>query len=245
MYVARELQKIIPDTELRSIAAALRDNSFTVNAERVGIVFPMHYFGLPMQVEKFLEKLTINESTYVFAVATCGVPYWGRPFLDMESILAHKNIHISASWFLRLVSNYIPYRDIAADWRIGIRAWLAKRKIKKIAEAVKNMKHHDTWQILKKMCADYHEKWKKNQQHIDEKFSCDKEKCTACGLCERICPQQNIVCSDGQPVWHHDCVECLGCIHICPVHAIEYGEITKGRKRYRHQSVKSIDLLQR
>ena len=33
----------------------------------------MHYFGLPLQVEEFFEKLTIYESPYTFAIATCGV----------------------------------------------------------------------------------------------------------------------------------------------------------------------------
>ncbi len=107
-----------------------------VNAECVGFVFPMHYFGLPLQMEEFLEKLTIYESPYTFAIATCGVPYWGRPFLDAEAILAKKNRKLHGKWYVRLVSNYIPYRDIAADWRISIRAWLAERKIRKMAKFV-------------------------------------------------------------------------------------------------------------
>lgn len=243
LYVARELQKTMPEAELRSITVALREENPMVKAERVGFVFPMHYFGLPLQVEEFLEKLTILESPYIFAIATCGVPYWGRPFMDMEKILAAKNRQVHAKWYLRLVSNYIPYRDIAADWRINIRAWLAQRKLRKIAAAVGGREHHDTWQLLKKFCAGYHEKWKARQQQIDENFQCDKEKCTACGLCERICPRENIARPEGQPVWQHNCVECLGCLHICPVQAIEYGEITKGRKRYRNKNVKVADLL--
>ena len=73
----------------------------------------------------------------------------------------------------------------------------------------------------------------------------DEEKCTACGLCERICPRDNIKRPEGSPVWEHRCVECLGCLHICPVKAIDYGEITKGRKRYRHKAVKSAELLRK
>ena len=77
------------------------------------------------------------------------------------------------------------------------------------------------------------------------KFLCDKEKCTACGLCERICPRDNIKRPEGSPVWEHRCVECLGCLHICPAKAIEYGEITKGRKRYRHKAITPADLLRK
>ncbi|MBQ1809285.1 MAG: hypothetical protein IIZ87_07220 [Selenomonas sp.] len=68
--MARELQKAIPDAEIESISEALRKDKMVVNAECVGFVFPMHYFGLPIQVEEFLQKLTILESPYIFAIAT-------------------------------------------------------------------------------------------------------------------------------------------------------------------------------
>lgn len=244
LYVARELQKALPEAELRSIAAELQKEKPSVRAECVGFIFPMHYFGLPLQVEEFLEKLAIDEAGYVFAIATCGVPYWGRPFKDAEKILARKNCRLQGAWFLRLVSNYIPWRDIAADWRIRIRSWLARRKLRKISEAINSREEHNTWQLLQKFCQNYHEEWRQRQSHIDEVFQCDSGKCTSCGLCERICPRQNIQRPAGSPVWQHNCVECLGCLHICPVKAIDYGEKTKGRRRYRHQRVKAADLLQ-
>lgn len=243
--MARELQKAMPEAELQSIPEALQEDQLMVKADCVGLVFPMHYFGLPMQVEEFLQKLTFLESPYTFAIVTCGVPYWGRPFMDAEKILKEKNCRLHAAWYVRLVSNYIPYRDIAADWRIRIRAWLAERKLKNIIAAIKERKAHTTWQLLKKFCGNFHAKWLAGQHEIDTKFLCDKEKCTACGLCERICPRENIKRPEGQPVWQHHCVECLGCLHICPVKAIDYGEITKGRKRYRHKAVKITDLLRK
>ncbi|HAQ54924.1 MAG TPA: 4Fe-4S ferredoxin, partial [Anaerovibrio sp.] len=47
----------------------------------------------------------------------------------------------------------------------------------------------------------------------------------------------------GYPVWQHKCVECLGCLHICPVEAIDYGGVTKGRRRYRHKDIQPKELL--
>ncbi|SFT42355.1 4Fe-4S dicluster domain-containing protein [Selenomonas sp. GACV-9] len=224
---------------------ALQGGLLTVSADCVGFVFPMHYFGLPLQVEEFVEKLSISGCPYIFAVATCGVPYWGRPFMDLEQILQKKDCTLQAAWYWRLVSNYIPWRDLAAQWRINIRAWLAERKLVKICVAVKQRKLHTTWQLLPKFCQGYHEKWRQRQPQIDESFVCDTARCTGCGLCERICPRQNIIREGGAPVWQHNCVECLGCIHICPVRAIDYGEKTQGRKRYRHESIKPADLLLR
>lgn len=224
---------------------ALQAGQLTVCADRVGFVFPMHYFGLPLQVEEFLEKLSISGTPYLFAIATCGVPYWGRPFLDAERILAKKHCTLQAAWYWRLVSNYILWGNLAAAWRIRIRAWLAARKLRKICAAVAQRRPHTTWQLLSKFCQGYHEKWRQRQPQIDEAFACDTARCTGCGLCERVCPRQNIVRPEGAPVWQHDCVECLGCIHICPVSAIDYGEKTQGRKRYRHKDIAPADLLRR
>lgn len=243
LYVARRLQEELGNVELRSMAKALHEGDFSVEAESVGFVFPMHYFGLPLQVEEFMKSLVLKDAPYLFAVATCGVPYWGIPFLQADEILADKGRRLHGQWFLRLVSNYIPWRDIAADWRISIRVWLAEKKLKKIAGAVASREGHETWQLLKGMSRRYHEEWKHRQVSIDEEYICDKDKCTSCGLCEKICPTGNILRTDGKPQWQHKCVECLGCLHICPVKAINYGENTKGRKRYRHKNIQPKDLI--
>lgn len=245
LYVARRLQEELGNVELRSIAKALQEGDVSVEAECVGIVFPMHYFGLPMQVEDFLKRLVLREATYLFAVSTCGVPYWGMPFIQANEILIEKGRKLHGQWFLRLVSNYIPLRDIAADWRISIRAWLAEKKLKKIASAVASREGHETWQLLRGMSIHYHEEWKSRQVAIDEKYICDIDRCTSCGMCEKICPTGNILRPEGNPQWQHKCVECLGCLHICPVKAIDYGEETRGRKRYRHKKIQPRDLVGR
>lgn len=245
LYTARFLQASLENAELRSIPKALAVGNFDAEADAVGFVFPLHYMGLPLQAETFMERLAIAGSPYIFAIATCGVPYVGTPFVDAQEILSRKGQQLDAAWYLRLVSNYIPMRDIAADWRIRIRAWLAERKLRNIANAVKNREPHTTWQLLQKPCRRIHQEWKERRQRIDENFRCDTGKCTSCGLCERVCPAGNILRPDGHPVWQHRCTECLGCLHICPVEAIDYGGKTKGRKRYRHRDIAPKDLLHR
>ena len=243
LYVARFLQARLEDAELRSIPEALSDGCFDVEADIAGFVFPLHYMGLPLQVEAFMENLRIAGSPYIFAIATCGIPYIGTPFVDAEEILSRKNRHLDAAWYVRLVSNYLPLRDTAAEWRIRIRAWLAEKKLGNIAKAIGNREPHRTWQLLQNPCRRIHNEWKERQQRIDENFRCDRAKCTSCGLCQRVCPAGNILLSDGHPEWQHRCTECLGCLHICPAEAIDYGDKTKGRKRYRHKAVTPKDLL--
>ena len=45
-------------------------------------------------------------------------------------------------------------------------------------------------------------------------------------------PLNNIALEGGRPVWKGTCTHCMACIGGCPAEAIEYGEKSKGRRRY-------------
>ena len=244
LYVAKFLKQTL-DAEIFSIPAMLRKNIFSTDAERIGFIFPLHYLGLPLLVEEFVSKFKMPNAKYIFAIATCGVPYWGRPFTDLNEILEKKNLRQNASWYLRLVSNYLPYRDTAADWRIKIRYWLAERKLHKISAQIADNESHNTWELFKNSCKNHHEDWKNHRADLDKNFICDVEKCVKCGLCEKVCPVKNIKRPEGSPEWQHNCVECLSCLHVCPKQAIDCGDVTKGRKRYIHWQIKSNELVQK
>ena len=66
----------------------------------------------------------------------------------------------------------------------------------------------------------------------DRKFTVDTEKCIQCGKCAKVCPVDNITSTP--PQWLHNgrCTCCLACYHYCPVHAINYGSITRKRDQY-------------
>jgi ferredoxin/flavodoxin len=57
--------------------------------------------------------------------------------------------------------------------------------------------------------------------------------CTACGLCERICPVRNIEMSNDHPQFADRCMLCLRCLHACPQEAIQVGRLTVGKFRWR------------
>ncbi len=52
-------------------------------------------------------------------------------------------------------------------------------------------------------------------------FRVNKEKCTRCGLCEKVCPTNNIAKDRrGHPVWGRSCLLCWYCEMKCPEEAI-------------------------
>ena len=66
----------------------------------------------------------------------------------------------------------------------------------------------------------------------DRKFTVDTDVCIKCGKCMKVCPVDNI--ESTPPVWIHNgkCTSCLACYHYCPVHAINFGKITRKRDQY-------------
>ncbi len=60
-----------------------------------------------------------------------------------------------------------------------------------------------------------------------------KDSCIGCGLCEQVCPLNNIELRDGKPVWGTNCTHCMACICKCPKETIEYGKKSKGKPRYK------------
>ncbi len=59
------------------------------------------------------------------------------------------------------------------------------------------------------------------RQVYSQLFRVNRNKCTACGLCMKLCPTRNISeDKEGQPIWGRDCLLCLNCEMKCPQDAI-------------------------
>jgi ferredoxin len=67
--------------------------------------------------------------------------------------------------------------------------------------------------------------------YLQSRFWAD-ERCTACGLCTRICPVENIELRRERPVFGERCVLCMRCIHNCPEEAIQLGKATANKLRW-------------
>jgi len=52
----------------------------------------------------------------------------------------------------------------------------------------------------------------------------DKEKCIACGLCQKVCPSESILTLDTKKrqITKNSCLTCFKCQEVCPVDAISY-----------------------
>lgn len=68
--------------------------------------------------------------------------------------------------------------------------------------------------------------------YIKDKGFTVSDTCVSCGKCAKRCPLNNIELVNRKPVWMGHCTHCMACIGGCPVEAIEYKSISKGKRRY-------------
>jgi ferredoxin len=69
--------------------------------------------------------------------------------------------------------------------------------------------------------------------------------CSGCGVCEKVCTSGKIAMEGGRPAWRKDvrCFICFACYNYCPSASILVDESTTDKnRRYRHRLVSASDI---
>ncbi|MCX5748894.1 MAG: EFR1 family ferrodoxin [Candidatus Saganbacteria bacterium] len=246
LVVARDIAEKLGDTQVISIPHALKTGDFP-EAERVGVVFPVYIWGMPLIAAKFLKRLPLRKDVYLFAVATCG-GFPAATLLQAEKIIKEKGFKLSSGFGMLMPGNYIPMYGAKPPQKQAKQFKKEKEKVKKIADIVsakKTAKIEKNNFIVNALFSGLLYKGAAKQIHkMDKNFFAD-EKCNSCGICEKICPVNNIKMISGKPVWQGGCEQCLACLQWCPEEAIQFGKSTSKRKRYHHPDVELSDIINR
>lgn len=101
--------------------------------ENLGFVFPIYWWGIPVLVEEFVQKMKIQvtDKNYVFAVCTYGLEAHNG-LRDLEKLLWNKKISLQATFEVKMVDNYVIAYDIAGKEKQEIIYKRAESKIEKI-----------------------------------------------------------------------------------------------------------------
>jgi len=243
LHAAKKISEGIEDCQLVAMASLSGPNKISVEAEQIGLVFPLHYFSVPPLVKEFVERLDIPSTAYVFAVVTCGSPAFSSALSRVKHILAKKDQQLSAGFLVQMLSIYLPLSELPSLDKQAKLLAKADQKLDRILAMVAKQEHHFDGEHIKSLWTAISRYWQKNQlPNSYKKFSCT-DSCTGCGLCKKICPVGNIQLESGTVQWLNNCQECLACLHVCPAQSIEFGKRTSGRRRYRHPQITVKELL--
>jgi hypothetical protein len=249
LQVAKDLNSELGDFKLYNIASIITEEKIKIEGKVLGIVFPVIYARLPLILERILEKLEINKDIYVFAIATHG----GAPaevLMKLKKILINKGIVLNSGFLIKMPANNIFSYGASSIEKQNKIFEREKKKVKKIAHIIRERKNHkcelsklviDT--LIDRVFINATDKIVENL-HLRDKDFWVNDSCNSCKLCERICPVNNIQINIDKPIWKHNCEQCAACIQYCPRQAIQWGEKTTKRKRYRNPNINVTELMQ-
>lgn len=248
LAAAKKIAAALGDCELVPIAS-FRDTQGTITpaAERVGIICPVYFSGLPVMVDTFAQRLDLSGSQYIFSIVTLGGSGGSSTLRQLNDILRKREGRgLDAGFMVMMPGNYILlYSSPAGEKREKLLA-IADEQLTAITGTISRCgKQELPFSFLANLI--HFLMYSRFATHVhddDRKFSV-RDTCTSCGTCAAVCPAGNIEMVEGKPVWKHHCELCCGCIHLCPVQAIQAGRSTEKRERYRNPSVTIADLKQK
>ena len=215
-----------------------------VEADAIGLVFPVHMWGVPSLVLNFLAKVKKDPSRYYFACAV-NAGQVSRTLIQLQNHMESFGLKLSLGFDIVLPSNYIPWGGPGPAEKLDRLHLAAREKIKKAAPRIAlrqtaPMEKGPLWQRLV-FTAIYKLTFNLIPK-MDKEFWVDA-KCNGCGICVKTCPVDNIIMRTGKPTWLHRCEQCLACIQWCPTEAIQYGKKTPQYPRYHHPEVTLKDIV--
>ena len=242
-YTAERLAEATGD-RLVSLRDALRSRSYRYRLgrdERVGFVAPTYFLGLPSILHFFLEKLELSgyEDQYVYLVLTCG-SRTGNGAGQLSRLLQRKGVSLSAQFGIPMVDNYVPMFRIPDSEEAARRLDGAEAYIEEACRAVRARGIGDYNRCQGPLPALQTAAAYPVYAHgRSTKPFVVTDACTACGLCQEICPCGAITMAGGRPEWRKPrCVRCLACLHRCPSGAIHWKSPDEDRGRYFNPRVK-------
>lgn len=240
-WVAQQLAEATGE-ELRYIPDELRKGElhYTLqDDERLGFCFPTHGWQPPRIVRTFIRRSSfqVQPTTFTYAVTTCG-DNMGHAMRILNKELQQKGLSAQSAFAVLMPESNVCFSFLHLDTkeRENEKIAAARQRVNHICEVVSN-RQTGVEELIRGaipytytyVIGGYYTK------HLitDEKFWVDKETCVQCGLCERLCPVNDI--KGPPPEWIHngECTNCLACYHHCPTHAIHWGKMRRGQYVFR------------
>jgi ferredoxin len=247
LLLAKDLQSEIRergfDAEIFNMENYEKKND-PIIGENIILMFPVYAYGPPKIVTRFINKIdsSVEKVSLVLNYGLLAV----NTYKITAKLLRNKGIRVDYCAGLRMPANYINLYNPPKLKTALQRVDRAEKKLKNIAEDILN---GSTNKIKKGMfflripMRIVYSLFLRNADWMGSMFYAD-DTCSKCGQCLRCCPVLNISMEkDSKPVWNGRCEQCVRCIHICPEKAIQWGLVTRNRRRYINTKIPREELL--
>ena len=235
-YIAKQIAERIGDDSL-NLLKRLKANDFSPVESQSPFVIcsPVYVCEMPRFFADYLMRVELTGSRSAYYVFTSG-GYAGIAGWQAARISKRKGMIYMGRAELTMPRNYPVSRryPMLSDEENRRRIQQSYDRIPEISEHIireEKIRARYITQIEKLITLPFNPLWVKHKQPADPFHTTDK--CIGCGKCANLCPLNNIHIADKRPVWSSSCAHCMACLANCPVEAIEYGDRTQGKPKYR------------
>lgn len=251
LYVARQLAG--KNSELLSIPQLMKQNEIVIEADEIGLVYPIYGHMPPNMVRQFIKKAKLK-ADYKFAVLTYGnrkcsaVEIW-------DEISRKAGVPFDYINTLIMVDNWLPNFDMNEQMLIDKHIPENLDKINVDISARK--KWHEP--VTDEERAQHQGFMRFTGMDPETGFMLQSESCftvtdacIGCGACVAVCPKGNYRLTSQGVKTEGNCEFCFACIQNCPQKAIQFvknekdpllrnGEVNP-KARYRNEHVSLMDI---
>lgn len=233
-FAAKRISEITGDeiVSLNEVSRSGENRTFYCEKPLV-FVTPVYAWRLPRVVEKLIENRSFEGDLRSYFVMTCGAES-GAAAKYNEKLCKKKGFAYMGTADIVMPDNFAPMLPTPDDEQAKVMLDNASSVIDAAGEVIKNggIFQNRRLKAVDKaksgvVNATFYRFFVKDGKY----FSTDK--CISCGKCVEVCPLNNVRLSDGKPEWLGNCTLCMACFARCPAEAIEFGNKTKGKNRYR------------
>ncbi len=233
-YVAKNIA-YLNDDETINITTYLKNNkNIELTSEKPYVlVCPIYLSTIPKIVYDLILKSKLEGNKNFYFVMTCAGSGESGAQINAKKICEKLNMTYKGIEHLSMPQDYLMFFKTASKEENEEKFNKAINKIDELANKIRENVNFkiDTVSVVHKLTVKPVEKIF-NSLCIKPKKFYTIDKCVSCGLCQKVCPLNNIHLENKKPVWGKNCIHCTACINKCPKHAIEYGKKTIDRNRY-------------
>ena len=245
LAVARDISERL-NARLISVTSMMNQESIAIEANVIGFVFPIYDFKPPLTMEKFIHKLKNIDSKYLFAVCTYGITTsQSLNYLDKVIKSCGFSVSMPHSGVGSGAVSTTQHERMFENWKIKceeICEYINARKEGKIESSSLFLSLFKP-AVIRMMPSALKLLMLMLLRGVKSLAFTTDNICDGCGICERICPVNNIEIVSSKPIWSNHCAGCFACFHWCLKEAISLGGFNMNIKTYHHPDVKISDLI--